>query len=283
VHRLRFQHKIKTLCRVLAVNRSSYYKRFHSQPADRTVENQRLRGLILQIYNDAKQRFGIHKIRQRLKTEYGIIISAGRVYRLMKTMDLPKMSTLKPRQMRRICQEEGAYSNTLNRQFNPQKPNLAWVSDFTYIKVKGRFVYVCVVIDLYARKLIAWKVSEKANETLVCDTLLDAYQKRGEPKNVLFHSDRGCQYTAFAFRRMLDQLGFIQSYSRKGTPYDNAVAESFFKFLKLEQTNRCAYNNLRDLEVSMFEYANFYNRHRPHSANEDLTPDQKERAFAQTT
>jgi putative transposase len=267
---------------VLGVNRSSYYKRFHGVVAARTLENQQLRRLILTIYNNSRQRFGTGKIRACLLAEHGINISAGRVYRLMKGMDLRKMYTRKPPKAARSQSDENAqgYVNRLNRQFNPKAPNLSWVGDITYIKSSRGMLYVCVIIDLFARKLIAWKVSDKPNEALVSSTLRQAYERRGKPENVLFHTDRGCQYTSIAFRRLLDEFKFIQSFSKKGTPYDNAVAESFFKYLKLEQTNRSVYVDCQELERALFEYAHFYNNRRPHSANDNLTPFLKEEGFA---
>jgi putative transposase len=118
------------------------------------------------------------------------------------------MYTKKPPKPARSQSEENAqgYVNRLNRQFNPKAPNLSWVSDITYIKSSRAMLYVCVIIDLFARKLIAWKVSDKPNEALVSSTLRQAYERRGNPENVLFHSDRGCQYTSIAFRRLLDEF-----------------------------------------------------------------------------
>jgi putative transposase len=114
VHTLRFQHKTTTLCRVLKVNRSTYYKHFSGKAAPRTLANQRIRTAILQIYTDSKKRFGSHKIGRRLHTEYGISISDGRVYRLMKGMKLPKMSTIKPRFQKPESQDALPCPNLLN-------------------------------------------------------------------------------------------------------------------------------------------------------------------------
>jgi transposase InsO family protein len=150
------------------------------------------------------------------------------------------------------------------------------VSDITYIKAAGRWHYVCVVIDLYARKLLAYKLSRKADSKLVIDTFQAAYALRGRPAGIIFHSDRGVQYTSRAFRKLLDEANVTQSFSAKGYPYDNAVAESFFKFLKLEETDRKAYNSFEELDTSLFEYARFYNNSRPHSHNDGLTPNQQE-------
>ena len=104
-------------------------------------------------------------------------------------------------------------------------------------------------------------------------------ENRNYPENVIFHSDRGSQYTSDEFRKRLDRASFIQSFSKKGHPYDNAVAEAFFKFLKLEETNRHSYTSFDELELSVFEYIHFYNFKRPHSANDLLSPVQFEALF----
>ena len=271
-----------TLCRVLHVNRSTYYKHFKKTQTAREVDNQDLRTKILTIYTQSKKRLGAYKIRQRLIVEYGTKVSVGRVYRLMKSMTLPKMSTAKPVYTHVKPDQEG-YKNLLDQKFNPEKPNLVWVSDITYVKVAGRFAYVCVVIDLFSRKVIAYKTSLKIDTRLVLDTFSLAYSKRGRPKGVMFHSDRGCQYTSSHFRKAIDNAEFIQSFSAKGHPFDNAVAESFFKYLKKEELNRKTFNSVRDLDLALFEYiVGFYNRNRPHSANAFLSPDEKEGLFFNT-
>ena len=165
------------------------------------------------------------------------------------------------------------------QNFNPSAPNQVWVSDITYIRVGSRFYYLCIIIDLFARKVIAYRVSPKMNVQLSIDTFQAAWTTRGEPSGLLFHSDRGCQYTAKEFRKLLDGHDVIQSFSAKGHPYDNAVAESFFKFLKLEEINRKTYISLNELQLSLFTYIHFYNAQRPHGSNAYLTPDEKETAF----
>ena len=279
VHTLRFQHHINILCRVLRVSRSTYYKHFHHAPAPRTLENQKIRSAILELYAKSGKRFGAYKIRQRLSVEYGISISVGRVYRLMKSIQLPKMSTIKPKAVFPANTSDSDCPNHLKQNFNPPAPNQVWVSDITYIRVNGRFYYLCVVIDLFARKIVAYRLSPKMNAQLAIDTFQSAWNDRRQPAGLLFHSDRGCQYTAKEFRTLLDDCNVVQSFSAKGHPYDNAVAESFFKFLKLEETNRKSYCSLHDLQLSLFTYIHFYNTMRPHGANSYLTPNEKELAF----
>lgn len=263
------------------MNRSTYYKHFKQNNSSRVTENQVLKNNILTLYSLSKKRLGAYKIRQRLLVEYGKQVSVGRVYRLMKSMCLPKMSTVKPVSAY-LKSELEEHPNYLQQKFNPKEPNLIWVSDITYIQVSGRFVYLCVVIDLYSRKVIAYKTSSRIDTKLVIDTFSLAYKKRGYPKGVMFHSDQGCQYTSKAFRKVLDQAEFVQSFSAKAHPYDNAVAESFFKYIKKEELNRRVFKTLQEVNLSLFEYIeSFYNKRRPHSANHYLSPDEKEDKFFQ--
>jgi len=222
---------------------------------------------------------GAYKIRQRLIVEYGRRVSVGRVYRLMKSMSLPKMSTVKPVYTKTVL-EQGDCVNHLGKRFNPASPNLVWASDITYVRVAGKFCYVCVIIDLYSRKVIAYKVGAKNDAQLAIETFCMAYSRRGCPKGVMFHSDRGSQFTAGDFRKAIDKVEFVQSFSAKGHPFDNAVVESFFRYLKKEELNRRTYNSSSELELSLFEYIEgFYNKRRPHSFNNLLSPDEKEVAF----
>ena len=281
VHTLRHQHAIKTLCRVLKVQRSTYYKHFTSEQSNRSIQNQDIRSKILTIYTASNKRLGVHKIRRCLEREYGIKISAGRIYRLMKGMTLPKMSTSTPAYKPAEKTDESSCVNHVKQNFKTDKPNLVWVSDITYIKVSGRFYYICVIIDIFSRKVIAWELGSKIDTDLVIRTLQKAYQTRKPSKDLIFHSDRGCQYTSSKFRKLIDDLGIVQSFSAKGYPYDNAVSESFFKYLKKEELYRRSYSSQEDLKLALFKYIDgFYNKSRPHSANEMLSPDEREKLFS---
>ena len=127
---------------------------------------------------------------------------------------------------------EDKCENILCQRFEQTAPNLVWVSDFTYLKAGGKFYYLCAVMDLYSRKIIAYKLSDKINTQLAVDTVDLAVANRGKSNGIIFHTDRGSQYTSKEFRKHLDNLNMIQSFSAKGHPYDNAVMECFFKYLK---------------------------------------------------
>lgn len=136
---------------------------------------------------------------------------------------------------------------------------------------------MCIIMDLFSRKVISWKLSAKADAGLVMDTFKRAFEKRGAPSGLMFHSDRGSQYTSFSFRQLLDSLNVVQSFSKKGCPFDNACCECFFKYLKKEETNRRTYHSFRELQLSVFEYIDgYYNSRRPHGTLGMLTPNEAE-------
>lgn len=274
------QHSIVTLCRVLRVNRSTYYKWLNHLPSARELENRVIRSYILDLYSKTDKRLGVDKITDCLRRDYCISISSGRVYRLMKSMNLPKMATVKPPKSSYVKTNDSECINFLAQNFNQPAPNLVWVSDFTYIRVAGRFYYMCAILDLFARKIIAYRVSNRMNTQVAIDTLNDALKTRGSISGLMFHSDRGSQFTSKRFRRYLDSLNIVQSFSAKGHPYDNAVMECFFKYMKKEETDRRCYHTLDTLKQSLFTYINgFYNSVRPHSHNNGLSPNQKEDSF----
>lgn len=224
-------------------------------------------------------RLGAYKIQYLLRCDYCINISIGRVYRLMNSLHLPRISTRKPPKSKYI-QPLLDTNNVLKQKFIQSAPNLVWCSDITYLRVQNRFYFLCVIIDLYSRKVIAYKLSSKADANLVIDTFMEAFAKRGYPQGLMFHSDRGVQYTSLAFRKVLDNCHVVQSFSKKGHPYDNAVAECFFKYLKLEETNRRFFKNFEELRLSVFSYIDgYYNSKRPHSFLGLLTPNQFEQKF----
>lgn len=232
---------------------------------------------ILDIYAKSDKRLGPGKIRICLARDYCISISEGRVYRLMKEMKLPKMSTVKPQKPRNTGKENGPCTNLLAQRFDQNAPNLCWVCDFTYVRVGGRFCYICAILDLYSRKVIACRVGRKIDRFLAIDTLRDAVRLRGVSKGVMFHTDRGSQFTSSDFRKELDRLHIVQSFPAKGHPYDNAVMECFFKYLKKEELDRRHFQTIEQLKQSLLSYiAGFYNPIRPHSHNRGLSPDQKE-------
>ena len=177
------------------------------------------------------------------------------------------MSTVKPSGSVKHS-DNGDCTDHLNRNFFLKDPNLVWVSDITYLNAGGKWYHLCIIMDLFSRKVISWKLSAKANAELVMETFRKAYEKRGAPCGLMFHSDRGSQYTSFSFRQLPDSLNVVQSFSKKGCPFDNACCECFFKYLKKEETNRRIYHSFKELQLSVFEYIDgYYNAKRPHGGS----------------
>lgn len=267
------------LCKTLDVLKSTYYHHALRSPEKTQIQlmDEQLKPLISEIFKKSMQTFGARRIRVKLR-ERGYVASEARINRLMKEMGLeaigPKviLNSAYDRQYK-------YYPNKLKGKFLTDAPNKIWVSDITYIKIEDEFVYLCVIIDLYSRKVIGYKVSKNINTELVKKTFLNAFESRGRPKGVTFHSDQGSQYTSDAFRNLLISNGVTPSYSRPGTPHDNAVAESFFSSIKKEVFRKYFYPTKRAVVKAVDEYMEFYNDYRPHQRLGYLTPNKAEEEY----
>ena len=161
----------------------------------------------------------------------------------------------------------------MNQEFIRKSPNEVWSSDITYIRTEQGWLYLAAVIDLYSRKVIGWQLDKSLGSDLVEKALQKALMNRKVKSGIIFHSDQGIQYASDSFRKLLKDNGFIQSMSRKGNCYDNAVTESFFHTLKIELVKREKYKTREEARISIFEYIEiFYNRKRLHSAIGYLSP-----------
>lgn len=277
------EFSLHALCRVLQVNRATYY--YHALRAPKQtqlqIEDTMLKPLVKEIFEKSKGRFGARKIRAKLLQE-GHVVSERRVLRLMKELELsskgshPKLNSANDRQYQ-------YYPNKLKQNFLTDAPNKVWVGDITYAKVGMDFLYLCVMIDLYARKVIGYEVSENIDTNLVSKAFHHAFESRGRPSGLIFHSDQGTQYTSFEFRDLLKRCGVSQSFSAPGTPYDNAVAESFFASIKKEDFRRNYYKTQEEFCAAVREYIDFYNDYRPHQRLGFLTPNQAEKEFYDST
>ena len=169
----------------------------------------------------------------------------------------------------------------LQQQFKVDEPNRVWVSDITCFKVNGKYLYICVILDLFSRKVVAHRVSPKNSTYLVTSTFRQVYRNRNEPQQLMFHSDQGPQYTSNTFRKLLRINKVVQSFSKSSRPHDNAVAESFFASMKREEIYRTQYCSERQFMQSVDTYIEFYNTKRPHSTLNYRTPDRFELLHAQ--
>lgn len=278
VLRLKDRYNIHALCRVLDVNRSAVYHRDRRAPEKTLVEieDEKLMPLIKEIFYEGKEVLGAKRIRPKLRT-MGYIVSERRISRLMKQLGLKVEYGTKYNYALR--ENRPYYVNRLRREFQPDAPNKVWVSDITMVRVGKEILYLCSIMDLYARKIISYSIDDNMHANLVSDTLIKAYLARGCPEDLMFHSDQGAQYTAYTVKLMMRGQGVTLSYSNAGCPYDNAVGESFFSTLKKEHIYRYDFRDEWEFKVSIQEYIEFYNSYRPHSTIGYLTPNEAEAMY----
>ena len=279
ITRLKERFGVHSLCRILNVNRSAYYHHLFRSPEKTQIEleDEKLRPIIKDIFDDSKERFGSPKIRAVLD-QRGIHVSRARITRLMKDMELEcKQNRL--RYWSSTARKYKYYKNKVKRQFIQPEPNLVWVSDITYVRVKDKFCYVCIVIDLFSRRVLAHRTASEISSKIVWDTFEEAFERRKKPKGLTFHSDQGTQYTDYYFRSKLRELEVKQSFSNPGSPLDNAVAESFFACMKREELSHHSYNTIKELDQAVSEYIEFYNSVRIHQRLGNITPIQAEKEF----
>ena len=169
--------------------------------------------------------------------------------------------------------KQPVYDNVLNREFDVNKPNKAFVSDITYVWTQEGWLYLAVVIDLFSRKVVGWSMSSRMKAQLVCDALTMAMWQRRPDAGLIVHSDRGSQYASKQYRKLLMESDFVGSMSRKGDCWDNAVVESFFGSLKQERVQWRSYQTRREAQQDILNYiAMFYNSNRLHSTLGYLSP-----------
>lgn len=227
VLRLIDRYNIHALCRVLDVNRSAVYHRDRRAPEKTLVEieDEKLMPLIKEIFYEGEEVLGAKRIRPKLRS-MGYIVSERRISRLMKQLGLRVEYGTKYNYSFR--ENRPYYVNRLHRDFRPEAPSRAWVSDITMVRVGTSIIFLCVIMDLYARKIISYTIADNMHTNIVSEALIKAYLGRGCPEGLMFHSDQGTQYTAYTVKQMMRGEGITLSYSNAGCPYDNAVGESFF-------------------------------------------------------
>ena len=256
-----------------------YYRLNHSSEfSEKEQAKYALMLKIHEIFEDSNQIFGSEKIRAMLARE-GIRVSNKRVSSLMRELGLESVRVDAKKQYQ--LREKSSRKNLLKRNFKASKPNQIWVSDITAFKLKGNWIYLCVIIDLFSRKVIGYSISQKSSTQLLTSTFKKAYTDRGRPPTLTFHSDQGSQYTSKAFAALLKECSVTQSLSTPGEPLDNAVAESFFSAFKKEEAYRKDYTSKRHFLESVAKYIDFYNNVRPHKTNHYKTPDEVEAKYSE--
>lgn len=261
------------MCILLGVSRSGFYKRRAHVAGARELNRGELLKLIKCAFYDSRETYGCRRVHKMLLKE-GHNCSLNLVAKLMKE------NQLSPRRKRRFKATTDSRhnlpikDNVLNRQFKVNKPYVAWVSDITYIETKQGWLYLAVFIDLYSRKVVGWS----AQPTMTAELVLEAYRQgtiSSGTTPLLVHSDRGSQYASDLVRTALKLTNCIQSMSRKGNCWDNAVAESFFGTLKSEMVHRTIFETREQAQNALFDYIEiFYNRRRLHSVLGYCSPEE---------
>jgi transposase InsO family protein len=161
----------------------------------------------------------------------------------------------------------------LDRQFDVQAPNEAWAGDITFVWTGTRWAYLAMVLDLFARRPVGWALSLTADSDLTRKALMMAYESRGNPDGVLFHSDQGCQYTSLSFQQLVWRYRMVQSMSRRGNCWDNSPVERFFRSLKTEWIPEIGYSSFEEAKSHITDYLlGYYTRFRPHAHNNGMPP-----------
>jgi transposase InsO family protein len=272
------EYTIKEMAGLFGVGRGAYYKwAKHGVSDRRSAVDAELVGLIRGIQEQHSRRYGSPRVREELRRLYGRRVSLKKVARLMRE------NGLNARQRRKFIPTTSSNhglpvcENILNREFRAEKGGEKWVSDITYLRTVGGWVYLTVVLDLFDRKVIGWALSPDMDSVHTTINALEmAFKNRRAQKELVFHSDRGVQYCAKSFRELLRERcpSVRQSMSRKGNCWDNACAESFFKTLKRELETLDGRHTAADVRQTVFLYIQaYYNRVRLHSALDYVAPD----------
>ena len=269
---LRNEYPVSVLCETLGVSLSGYYAWKKRPLSQHQREDQQLAERIHAVYHACRQVYGSPRIHAELRDQ-GISISRKRVARLMREQGLAVCR----RRHRTITthSEPGARvaPNLLDQEFTASCPNEKWTGDITAIWTSEGWLYLAVVLDLYSRRVIGWAMAATQDEALIEKAFQMALLGRYPPAGVLFHSDRGSQYTSDAYQALLADAGATVSMSRTGNCYDNAVTESFFGTLKGECIERASFQTRGQARQIIFEYIEcFYNRVRRHSTLGYVSP-----------
>jgi putative transposase len=261
------------MAKVLGVSRSGYYQFIRRPPSKRAQENERLLKEIKVIHQESRATYGSPRIHDQLQKQ-GELCSRKRIARLMKQEGIEAKMKKRFRKTTQVDSLAKKAPNLLLQDFTADKPNQRWVSDITYIHTSEGWLYVAAILDLFSRRIVGLSMGERLTTELVRKALYQAITHRKPASGLLYHSDKGCQYTSYAFQEDLALNNMRCSMSGTGNCYDNAAMESFFHTLKTEHVYFESYKTREQAKKSIFEYVEvFYNRKRSHSTLGYLAPE----------
>ena len=268
--------RAKVLCDLFDVPRSSYhYQLKHKDKID--PERESLKEKAVAIHTISRGSAGARTIAGQL-SQAGLEVGRYKARSLMKEANI--VSTQFRKHKYKIADHESTVApNLLNREFAVEAPNKVWCGDVTYIWAGTKWLYLAIVIDLYARKIVGWACSDSPDSNLTCAALRMAFESRGRPKDVMYHSDQGCHYTSLQYRQLLWRYQITQSMSRRGNCWDNAPTERFFRSYKVEWMPKDFYSTYEEAETDVLKYIiQHYNSVRGHSYNNYLSLNAAEKA-----
>ena len=260
------KYSISEMCRFFKVSRSGYYgfvKRIEEPSKDLALSE-----LIRECQTETKQTYGYRRVAIWLE-RHGVHHDPKTILRVMNKYSL--LSVVRRRKYCKYSQALHRYDNLLNRDFHAERPNQKWVTDISYIRTSQGFLYLSIIRDLYDRSIVAYKTSTVQNINLVLNTIKAAKRKEKVTEELQLHSDQGFQYTSPAYYNLTKSYNITPSMSRRGNPYDNALAENFFSILKTECIYRTKIKTFEEAQQMIDDYIYFYN-HQRIQLNTKLTP-----------
>jgi transposase InsO family protein len=265
------QFRVSVMCNVLQVSRAGYYTWCKRGSSVREEANQRLLKVIRRLFKLHRQRYGYRRIHHVARKE--IPCGVHRVARLMSQDGLKVPQRRKRHSTTQSKHKRPVPPNILGREFMAEAPNHTWLSDITYVPSEQGWLYLAVVLDLYARRIVGWAMEPYLADLLTRKALMMALRRRQPAPALLHHSDQGIQYASLDYRKLLLNNKAAISMCRKGDVLDNAPLESFYATLKKELIHRCHYQTRREAKSSIFEYIEgYYNPVRIHSTIQYYSP-----------
>ncbi|MEX0449766.1 IS3 family transposase [Spiribacter sp. 221] len=275
IHQHRSAHSIALQCAVLGVSRSGYYAwlRRRDSVSQRLAERTKRDEKVIELFEAKKRRYGSPRLREELEAE-GMTMNRKTVAESMRRQGLRARAAKPFRHTTDSGHSLGVALNLLAQDFSATRPDEKWAGDITYLRTIQGWLYLAVILDLCTRKVIGWATSTRIDAELACTALRAALARRGEPSDVIMHTDRGSVYCGWDHRNLIRRYGLVASMSGRGNCYDNAVVESFFHSLKVESIHGVRLMHPDALRQALFEYIEVeYNRTRRHSALGTISPD----------
>ena len=245
------------MCAALEISQRTYYKYRNSEDKDYYDYL-----IIKEIFDESKGTYGYRRVCEGVLIKYGVMFNHKKVQRIMKKYNIKPQYTRKKKNPSYKRIEANVKPNLVKRKFNVDKENKIWTTDITYLIFNGKRAYLSTILDLYDRKIVAYKISRFNDLNIVINTLNEAIAKRKDVKGLIIHSDQGYQYTSFQYKAICESNGIQISMSRKGTPIDDSPMESFHAILKKETLYNNDITNLAEYIALVEDWLEFYNTKR---------------------